>query len=74
MFENWQKLVSTLKSFVLFLRIPKLHNVKQNEKYPYAYFCVVWVTFTVVLFGMLDEQFTRGTGMYVEDETETADE
>ena len=37
MFENWQKLVSLLKNFVLFLRIPKLHDVKQNEKYPYAH-------------------------------------
>ena len=36
MFENWQKLVSMLKIFVLFLRESKLHDVKQNEKYPYA--------------------------------------
>ena len=37
MFENWQKLVSPLKNFVLFLRKSKLHDVKQNEKYPYAF-------------------------------------
>ena len=37
MFENWQKLVSTEKIIVLFLRISLLHEIKQNEKYPYAY-------------------------------------
>ena len=37
MFENWQKLVSTEKVFILFLRISILHEIKQNEKYPYAY-------------------------------------
>ena len=37
MFENWQKLVSTEKLFVLFLRISLIHEIKQNEKYPYAY-------------------------------------
>ena len=36
MFGNWWKLVSLLKNFVLFLRKPKLCDVKQNEKYPYA--------------------------------------
>ena len=36
MFENWQKLVSLLKNCVQFLRKSKLHDVKQNEKYPYA--------------------------------------
>ena len=36
MFENWQKLVSTEKIFILFLRISILHEIKQNEKYPYA--------------------------------------
>ena len=35
MFENWQKLVSLLK-IVLFLRESILHDVKQNEKYPYT--------------------------------------
>ena len=37
MFENWQKLVSTEKLFVLFLRISLIHEIKQKEKYPYAY-------------------------------------
>ena len=37
MFENWQKLDSTEKIFILFLRIFILHEIKQNEKYPYAY-------------------------------------
>ena len=37
MFENWQKLVSTEKLYVLFLRISLIHEIKQNEKYPYAY-------------------------------------
>ena len=36
MFENWQKLVSTEKLFVLFLRKSIIHEIKQNEKYPYA--------------------------------------
>ena len=36
MFENWQKLVSTRKLFILFLRIIRLHEIKQNEKYPYC--------------------------------------
>ena len=36
MFENWWKLVSLLKNFVLSLRKSKLHDVKQNEKNPYA--------------------------------------
>ena len=36
MFENWQKLVSTRKLFILFLRITLLHEIKQNEKHPYA--------------------------------------
>ena len=33
----WQKVVSTEKIIVLFLRISLLHEIKQNEKYPYAY-------------------------------------
>ena len=37
MFENWQKLVSTEKLFVLFLRISLKHEIKQNGEYPYAY-------------------------------------
>ena len=37
MFENWQKLVSTRKLYVLFLRITLIHEIKQNEKHPYAY-------------------------------------
>ena len=37
MFENWQKLVSTRKLFILFLRTTLLHESKQNEKHPYAY-------------------------------------
>ena len=37
MFENWQKLGSTRKLFILFLRITLLHEIKQNEKYPYAH-------------------------------------
>ena len=36
MFENWQKPVSTEKLYVLFLRISLIHEIKQNEKYPYA--------------------------------------
>ena len=36
MFENWWKLVSTEKIFILFLRISILHEIQQNEKYPYA--------------------------------------
>ena len=36
MLENWWKLVSLLKNFVLFLRNFKLHDVKQNEKYLFA--------------------------------------
>ena len=36
MFENLQKLVSTEKISILFLRISILHEIKQNEKYPYA--------------------------------------
>ena len=36
MFENWQKLVSTEKISILFLRKSILHEIKQNEKYPYA--------------------------------------
>ena len=35
MFDNWQKLVSLYKYLVLFLRKLNLHDVKQNEKYPY---------------------------------------
>ena len=38
MFENWRKLVSTEKIIALFLRITILHEIKQNEKYPYASF------------------------------------
>ena len=41
MFENWQKLVSTEKIFILFLRISILLEIKQNEKYPYAYWKVL---------------------------------
>ena len=37
MFENWQKLVSTEKLYVLFLRISLIHEIKQNEKYSYVY-------------------------------------
>ena len=37
MLENWQKLVSLLKKFVFFLRNSKLYDVKQNEKYPFAF-------------------------------------
>ena len=37
MFENWQKPVSTEKLYDLFLRISLIHEIKQNEKYPYAY-------------------------------------
>ena len=37
MFENWRKLVSTEKLYVLFLRISLIHEIKQNEKYPYAH-------------------------------------
>ena len=36
MFDNWQKIVSLYKYLVLFLRKLNLHDVKQNEKYPYA--------------------------------------
>ena len=36
MVENWQKLVSTRTLFILFLRITLLHEIKQNEKHPYA--------------------------------------
>ena len=36
MFENWQKFVATEKISILFLRISKLHEIKQDEKYPYA--------------------------------------
>ena len=35
--KNWRKLVSTEKISILFLRIFILHEIKQNEKYPYAY-------------------------------------
>ena len=43
MLGNLQKLVSLLKNFVLFLRKPKLHDVKQNEKYPYVINFIVFV-------------------------------
>ena len=49
MFENWQKLVSLLKNFVLFLKKSKLQDVKQNEKYPYAYLTIFW-TYNVYLY------------------------
>ena len=41
MFENWQKRVSTEKIIVLFLRISILHEIKQNEKYPYANYIIL---------------------------------
>ena len=41
MFENWQKLVSTRKLYVLFLRITLIHEIKQNEKHPYAELVIV---------------------------------
>ena len=40
MFENWQKLVSTRKLFILFLRITLLHEIKQNEKHPFTSFFI----------------------------------
>ena len=44
MFENWQKLVSTEKLYVLFLQISLIHEIKQNEKYPYAEKTSVMIT------------------------------
>ena len=41
MLENWRKLISLLKNCVLFLRNFKLHDVKQNEKYPFALIAVL---------------------------------
>ena len=46
MFENWQKLVSTRRLFILFLRITLLHEIKQNEKHPY----VLLVVFGCMMF------------------------
>ena len=53
MFGTWQNLVSTEKLFILFLRLTLLHEIKENEKYPYAYpskpqkkvdYCIPWET------------------------------
>ena len=48
MFENQQNLVSTRKLFILFLRITLLHEIKQNEKHPYASNTQFFITILII--------------------------